>query len=366
MCTRNEPAAPSSPVQALAMVSAGLGYLAACDAASLGTAVQAEALVGLEQAEAQHTAARARILAAFTAQDGYQADGQFGAKSWLRAFTKITRGAAAGATGWARRLAAHPVIAGALAAGQVSVSWARQICDWTGQLPEDLRADADQILLAAALGGADLHDLGALAREMIERARTSPDRDDDGGFGDRALWLDTTIGGAGRVQGDLTPACAAALTVVLDALSGKAGPEDDRSVLQRRHDAIEEACQRLIAARMLPGRDGQPVHVQVHVDLATLRGTPGAPDGPGTPDGPGGSVLEAGGSPGWKTGRPAGWSPARAAAGPGSVYLSGTDAEAAACDATITGTAPARHDPRTARTGPHGVRRLPAAQGAHE
>ena len=72
---------------------------------------------------------------------------------------------------------------------------------------------------------------------------------------------------------------------------------------------------------MLPGRDGQPVHVQVHVDLATLRGLPASPGGPGGPGAPG---LEAG------------WSPARAAAGPGSVYLSGTDAEAAACDATIT------------------------------
>ena len=75
MCTANEPAVPSSPVQALAMVSAGLGYLAACDAAGLETAVQAEALIGLEQAEARHTAARAKILAAFTVQDGYQADG---------------------------------------------------------------------------------------------------------------------------------------------------------------------------------------------------------------------------------------------------------------------------------------------------
>ncbi|MGA2827158.1 MAG: hypothetical protein ABSF03_13680, partial [Streptosporangiaceae bacterium] len=150
---------------------------------------------------ASHSGALSRRTGEGTAQDGYQADGQFGAKSWLRAVTKITKGAA----GWARRLAAHPVIAGALAAGQISASWARQICDWTGQLPEDLRADADQILLAAALGGADLHDLGALAQEMIERARTGPDRDADG-FNDRAVWLDTTIGGAGRVQGDLTPA----------------------------------------------------------------------------------------------------------------------------------------------------------------
>jgi hypothetical protein len=90
------------------------------------------------------------------------------------------------------------------------------------------------------LGGADLHDLGALAQEMAERARTGPDADNEG-FNDRALWVDTTIGGAGRLAGDLTPLCAAALTVVLDALSGKAGPEDTRSVLQRRHDALEEA-----------------------------------------------------------------------------------------------------------------------------
>ena len=343
MCTGNEPSAPSSPAQALAMLDASLGYLAACDAADLGTAVQAGALIGLERAEAQHTAARARILAAFTAQDGYQVDGQFGAKAWLRAFTKVTRGAAAGATGWARRLAAHPLIADALAAGQISVSWAKQICDWTDRLPEDHRADADRILLAATVGGADLHDLGALVQEMIERARTGPDRDDDGGFGDRAVWLDTTIGGAGRVQGDLTPACAAALSVVLEALSGKAGPEDTRTVPQRRHDAVEEACQRLIAAHMLPGRDGQPVHVQVHVDLATLHGLPGAPGARGSAGGPVSPVghgLEAGGSPGleaaWSQHGAAGWSPARAAAGPGSVYLTGTDAEATACDATIT------------------------------
>ncbi len=252
MCTLNQPAAPSSTAQALAMVSAGLGYLAGCDAADLGTAAQAEALVGLEHAEAQHTAARARILAAFSSQGGFQADGQYGAKSWLRAFTKITSGAAARATGWARRLQAHPVIAGALAAGQLSASWARQICEWTDQLPEDLRSDADRILLAAALGGADIHDLKVLAREMIERARSTPDSD-DGGFGDRALWLETTIGGAGRLQGDLTPECAATLAMVLDALSQKGGPEDIRTAAQRRHDALQQACERLTAASLEAG-----------------------------------------------------------------------------------------------------------------
>ena len=127
MCTAARAAtAPSSTGQALAMVRAGLGYLAlACDAGSLGTSAQAEALIGLEHAEAQHTAARARILSVFTGQQGYEADGYDGPGSWLRAITRVTNGAAAAATGWARRLGAHPVIAAALAAGQLPVSLAR-------------------------------------------------------------------------------------------------------------------------------------------------------------------------------------------------------------------------------------------------
>ena len=168
--------------------------------------------------------------------------------------------------------AAHPVVAAALAAGQLPVSLARLICDGTDQLPEELRADADGILLAAVLGGADQQDLARLAREMLERAQTSPDTGDDGRFEERAVWLETTFGGAGRLQGDLTPACAAALTVVLDALGQKAGPEDTRTAAQRRHDAIEEACARLIAGQLIPGRDGQPAHLIVHVDLNDLRG----------------------------------------------------------------------------------------------
>ena len=96
------------------------------------------------------------------------------------------------------------MIAAALAAGQLPVSLARLICDWTDRLPDDLREDADGILLAAVLGGADQHDLARLAREMLDRAQASPDRDNDG-FEERALWLGTTFGGAGRLHADLTP-----------------------------------------------------------------------------------------------------------------------------------------------------------------
>src|SRR5262249_15212845 len=157
-------------------------------------------------------------------------------RTWLTWKTRITRAAASAALGWTNRLADHAHVAGALAAGDISMSWARQLCDWTDQLPAEHRGDADAILLAAAGGGAALEDLAALALEL--RARLAgPDRDDDG-FADRRLLLDTTLGGAGRLTGDLTPQCAAAVQAVLDALGKRAGPEDLRSTGERSHDAL--------------------------------------------------------------------------------------------------------------------------------
>jgi len=251
-------AVPVSAAGAVAMAQAALAFLANADMASVPAVVQADCLRGLERAESLHTAARAGVLAAFMASGGYEDDGQGSARAWLRWQTRITRGAAAGAVAWARRLAAHPAVGEALAAGEVSASWARDICGWTGRLPAGKQADADAILLAAAAGGADLADLAGLAEEMQRRC-AGPDSDGDGGFADRWLRLDLTLHGAGRVQGDLTPQCAAALQAVLEALGKKAGPEDTRSKGQRDHDAVEEACRRLAGAGWT-ARPGRAVH----------------------------------------------------------------------------------------------------------
>src|SRR5581483_8617174 len=126
---------PSSVSEALAQLRGALDYLNASDAASLPGEVQAQALRELECAEARHTAARARYLAAFTAQSQYEADGQGTTRAWLKWQTHVTSGAAAGAVGWSRRLAAHPVIDHALAAGELSSSWAKNLCAWTDRLP---------------------------------------------------------------------------------------------------------------------------------------------------------------------------------------------------------------------------------------
>ena len=62
--------APANAREALDMVRAGLSYLAAADAAQLPAATQAECLRELEQTDAMATAARAFLLAAFTAPPG--------------------------------------------------------------------------------------------------------------------------------------------------------------------------------------------------------------------------------------------------------------------------------------------------------
>ena len=253
------------------MIRAGLGYLAAADAAQLPAATQAECLRELEQHDAMATAARAGFLAAFTAGQGPAGDGDYSAVSWLIHRTGITKGAAVGHSAWAKRVATHPRVLAALGAGQVPESAGRLVCLWTDKLPLEYRDQGDEQLLAAFAGGLGLADLAGLFAEMYVRARGDlPDQDPGRDFADREVKLATTIGGAGVLHGDLTAGCAAAVAAVLDALGAPAGKEDDRTKGQRYHDALAEAMRRLTAAGLLPERAGQPVKAWAHISLADL------------------------------------------------------------------------------------------------
>jgi hypothetical protein len=258
MCLPDQaPTLPATAADAAAVAQAALAALAAADPTALTVVEQADVLRALERAESVHAAARAKVLAAFHAGNGCQDDGHGSAKTWLAWQTRVTKGAAGGAIGWMRRLAAHPAVAEAMARGELSCSWARRVCGWSDLLPEAARPGADQILVAAAAGGADLDGLAGLAEE-IRRRTAVPDADGGDGFAGRSLQLDVTFGRAGKLEGDLTPQAAAALAAVLDALGKRAGPEDIRSPRQRRRDALEEACRRLIGAGELQDRASHP------------------------------------------------------------------------------------------------------------
>ncbi len=178
-----------------------------------------------------------------------------------------------------RRLSAHPRIAGALAAGAITESYARKICGWSDLLPSAYRDDADEFLADQAAGGLDLDGLSRLAEQICSHvAPPDRDQDDDARFKDRFFRLTRLFQGHGKADGDLTPECLAAVQEVLDTLGQKAGPEDDRSAGQRRHDALEEAMRLLLASGCLPERAGQAAQVQLHLTLDELMGMPGAPD----------------------------------------------------------------------------------------
>jgi hypothetical protein len=326
--------APADTAEAMDMVLAGLRYLAVADPTALAVRAQAECLYGLEQADAIATAARARILAAFTAGQGYAEDADYSPASWLIHRTRVTKGAARGHLGWARRAMAHPQVVAVLAEGTVlSESMARTICGWTDRLPADCQEAADEILVAAALVGARQRDLAELAAEIYARSLPQDDGGAEPAFEDRKLRVETTFAGAGVISGDLTPECAAVVTAVLDALSAPAGAEDTRTREQRYHDALEDAMRRLVASGLLPERAGQPVRVWAHVSLAELRALDD------------GSVLQAE----WIGEMAVQWAARRAAAsvtgGDGAAWLDGTSARAVACDATLSPVVTGQVDP---------------------
>src|SRR5437868_11678659 len=128
--------APANASEAMAMVHAGLAFLAAADATAMGAAERARCLRELEEADAVATAARTSVLGVFAAGQDYADDGDYSACSWLIHRTQVTKGTAAVHTGWVKRGAGHPLVLAALAAEAVSKSYAREICWWTDKLPE--------------------------------------------------------------------------------------------------------------------------------------------------------------------------------------------------------------------------------------
>jgi len=257
---------------ALGMQQCVLRFLAGEDAAGLPAGAVADQLRALERTDAVGAALRGRLLEVFDTQDGHLADGQRTTRAWLVHSLRVTRGQAGEYQAVQALARSHQVLHAALAEGWViTTSEALQLARWTRAIPGQYRAEAEELLVAAARAGVDLRGLAAICAEI--RARTArPDPDDDGDPGlDRALSLDTTFDGAGVVHGDLTPECTAMVQAVLDALSAPGGGGDLRTRPQRYHDALHEAMRRLLASDLLPQRAGQPVKALVHIYFAELR-----------------------------------------------------------------------------------------------
>src|SRR3984957_14602727 len=309
-----------SVAEALRLADASLDYLNSASAEGLDGPGCGAALVALSQLQAKLAGARVRLLRRFDAVSGHDADGYATATPWLMAKAGLTRKAARAQVRQMRRLGERPRLEAALAGAVLTESQGDEVAEWTRKLPGEMRAATDEIIVAAAAAGAPLEDLAVIAAVAIERHRQrQPDADEDESkFRDRHLRGGVTVGGAAVIRGDLTPECAAAVRAVLESLGKKRGPEDDRTEPQRFHDALQEGRELLLRARLTPDRAGADTQVVAHIPLSQLRAMPGA-----------GGLED-------------GWLRARLGE---DGCLTGTDAEAAACDAQTVPVVTATMDP---------------------
>ncbi len=297
-----------SVAEALRAAEDAMDFLNSPVAAEVPGNACGDVLTALGRIQAKHAAARAGFLRRFDAADAHDADGYGSSSAWLAAKGQLTKKDARAAVREMRRHDERPRLAAALSEGRITQSWADEIAAWTRKLPAELRDETDKILLDAAAAGASLDDLATIAAYAIEKWRQQrPDEDDDS-FGDRSVRVGTTFGGAAVIQGNLTPECATAVRAVLEALGKRQGAEDDRSEQQRFHDALQQACTLLLRARLVPDRAGADTQAVTHIPISQLRQMPGAPE------------LEDA------------WIKARLGE---DGFLTGKDAEAAACDAMI-------------------------------
>jgi hypothetical protein len=304
--------------EALRVGGAFADYLNSPAAGDLDGSACGEALVALGRIQSRLAAAHTAFLRRFDAAGAHDSDGFGSSSAWLAAMAKLSRRDARAAVRQMHQLGRHPNLADGVARGDVSESWAKEIAGWLHKLPEELRAGTEKVLADAAAAGASLEDLATITAHALKLWQAEhPDPDDDGDFPDRYVTVGSTFGGAGVIRGDLTPECTAAVTAVLQALGKKAGPEDDRTEKQRFHDALQLACELLLRARLVPDRAGADTQVVAHIPLSQLRQMPGA------------------------SGMEDTW--IRALLGEDG-YLTGKDAEAAACDATTVAVVTGRAD----------------------
>jgi hypothetical protein len=118
--------------------------------------------------------------------------------------------------------------------------------------PEEIAGFVDELLQAL-----DIDKNGDIRRERRHNSR--------------GVDLAETLHGNRSLSGTLTPEVGAKLHAALDAASQPAGPEDERTPRQRRHDALGAIADTFLAQTQ-PSFTGAPRTVIVTIDLDTLEG----------------------------------------------------------------------------------------------
>jgi hypothetical protein len=166
-----------------------------------------------------------------------------------------------------------PVAADALAAGDLSPSSIAMLASARDAAPEQFgRAEASLVEAARTLPA---EELGAtVTRWRHEHADNANDDRQE-------LYLSPTLGGRGKVSGDLntetTQVLITALRAILDAEVRSNDRTDTRSPARRRADALGVICRQWLDSPGRPTVAGERPHVIVTIDVESLDRSENAP-----------------------------------------------------------------------------------------
>jgi hypothetical protein len=241
----------------------------------------------LVQIRAMVDAALAEHVAAFDTRAAARYDGQTSTAAWLRARLRLGGGQATQLLLVARHLGTMPLVAEALAAGEITLEHAAALAHLagqvTGQAGGQALVDYEPILLDLARQAAP-DKLRVACAHLRQLLAASGDDDDRATRARQARFLAAarTTDGMVHLQGLLDPAAGDVVLTALRAATPVPAQHDDRSATQRRADSLVDVCAGWLAAGDPPVGGGVRPQVQVTVSLRTLRDGPGG-SGAGAP-----------------------------------------------------------------------------------
>jgi hypothetical protein len=198
----------------------------------------------------------------------------------------------------ARSLPIHPLVAAAFDAGDISAEHARVIISCLRELHDEQRDWATDVLLEAARA-MDPTTLGQVIREI--RLRTGADENREAAaerrYAERWARTTPTVFGMIRLEAMLDPEAGRIVCAALDALTATSrdtteggDTTDERTVPQRRADALVDLAHYSLSGGVLPDHGGDRPTVMVTIDYQQLAGQLSDATGVGTLNGPFGST----------------------------------------------------------------------------
>ena len=192
-------------------------------------------------------------------------------KSWLTEEQYLNPGEAGKRSRLARALAAYPNVDAALSAGRFSAETASVIVKALRCVPAEFEEIVETALLELA-PYCTPNDLGDKVEQLLVACGVESSSDEAAAkrLEKRGLSIAPTFNGMRAVSGMLTPEVGEALEIAVGAIAQSAGPDDDRTHAQRRHDAIGELANHYLAHADLPAINGERPRVVVTIDYDAL------------------------------------------------------------------------------------------------